>query len=143
LATLALLGQQTLAQLQGLTGSAQFAPTGILGAVIFVITAVVQLLRGRIVETEALAQQRGVDLQNLVELNEYIIQHLRESIVVVDSHDRVHLMNESAGKLLRATPTGGGVALASLSEELTARLRRWRTRGEDVHESSSFSRIRR
>jgi two-component system, NtrC family, sensor histidine kinase PilS len=136
LATLALLGQQTLAQLQGLTGSAQFAPTGILGAVLFVITAVVQLLRGRIVETEALAQQRGVDLQNLVELNEYIIQHLRESIVVVDSHDRVHLMNESAGKLLRATPTGGGVALASLSAELTARLRRWRTRGEDVHEST-------
>ena len=42
-----------------MTTSAQFAPAGILGAVIFVITAVVQLLRERIVETEALAEQRG------------------------------------------------------------------------------------
>jgi len=136
LATLALLVQQTFAYLQGTTGSAQFVPTGILGAVIFAITGVVQLLRRRIVETEALAEQRGVDLQNLVELNEYIIQHLRESIVVVDSHDRVHLMNESAGKLLHAKPAPGGVALASLSAELTARLGRWRARGEDAHEST-------
>jgi two-component system sensor histidine kinase PilS (NtrC family) len=136
LATLALLVQQTFAHLQGITSSAEFVPTGILGAVIFAITGVVQLLRRRIVETEALAEQRGVDLQNLVELNEYIIQHLRESIVVVDSSDRVHLMNESAGKLLRATPAPGGVALASLSEQLAARLRRWRIQGEDLREST-------
>ena len=49
-----------------MTSSAQYAPAGILGAVIFVITAVVQLLRERIVETEALAAQRGLDLRNLV-----------------------------------------------------------------------------
>ena len=85
--TLALLGQQTYAQLNGLTTSTQFAPVGIFGAVIFVITAVVQLLRRRLVETEALAEQRGLDLRNLVELNEYIIQHLRESIVVVDEEE--------------------------------------------------------
>ena len=41
-AALVLLGQQTYAQLQGITTSAQFAPVGILGAVVFVITAVVQ-----------------------------------------------------------------------------------------------------
>jgi len=44
-AALVLLGQQTYSQLQGITTSAQFAPVGILGAVIFVITSVVQLLR--------------------------------------------------------------------------------------------------
>ncbi len=103
--TLVLLLEQTLAQLQGMTTTAQFAPVGILGAAIFVITAVVQLLRTRIVETEALAEQRGLDLRNVVELNEYIIQHLRESIVVVDGENRIRLINGSAAKHL-----GGGHA---------------------------------
>lgn len=69
-ATLVLLGEQTYGQLQGATTAAQFASVGIVGAVIFVITAAVQLLRTRLVETEALAEQRGLDLRNLVELNE-------------------------------------------------------------------------
>ena len=130
-ATFALLAQQTFAQLQGMTSSAEYVQTGILGAVIFVITGVVQLLRRRIVETEALAEQRGVDLQNLEELNDYIIQHLRESIVVVDANDRVRLMNESAGKLLGSRPASGAT-LASFSAELAKRLQRWRAFGDDL-----------
>jgi len=124
--TLALLVEQTLAQWQGLTTSAQFVPTGILGAVIFVITGVVQFLRMRIVETEALAEQRGTDLRNLVELNDYIIQHLRESIVVVDTADRVRLINESAGKLLAVPGPVVGAPLEELSPRLAERLRLWR-----------------
>ena len=129
--TLVLLGQQTFAQLQGITTSAQFAPVGILGAVIFVITAVVQLLRTRLVESEALAEQRGIDLRNLVELNDYIIQHLRESIVVVDGDDQVRLINESAVKQLGGTDRSGDIDLAVVSAELANELRRWR-RGENV-----------
>jgi len=124
---LVLLGEQTYAQLQGITTSAQFAPVGILGAVIFVITGVVQALRTRLVETEALAEQRGIDLRNLVELNEYIIQHLRESIVVVDGEDKIRLINESAVKQLGAGDPSGGTDLAILSAELAARLRQWRS----------------
>ena len=125
--TLVLLGQQTFAQLQGITTGAEFAPVGILGAVIFVITAVVQLLRTRLVESEALAEQRGIDLRNLVELNDYIIQHLRESIVVVDGENNVRLINESAIKQLSATAQTGDVDLATVSPELAAELRRWRS----------------
>ncbi len=77
-AALTILGEQTVSQLQGVTGTAAYAPAGILGAVIFVIAIVVQVLRRRMLETEALAEQRGVDLKNLGELNQYIVQHLRE-----------------------------------------------------------------
>jgi two-component system sensor histidine kinase PilS (NtrC family) len=129
--TLVLLGQQTYAQLQGITTSEQFAPVGILGAVIFVITAVVQVLRAQLVETEALAEQRGIDLRNLVELNDYIIQHLRESIVVVDGVDHVRLINESAVKQLAADRFPGDVGLATVSPELAAELRRWRGGAND------------
>jgi two-component system sensor histidine kinase PilS (NtrC family) len=126
LAALVLLAEQLYAQLQGMTTSAQFAPVGILGAVIFVITSVVQLLRARLVETEALAAQQGLDLRNLVELNEYIIQHLRESIVVVDGDDHVRLINGSAVKQLAAGGRNREVDLATLSPELAAELARWR-----------------
>ncbi|HET7133697.1 MAG TPA: ATP-binding protein [Gammaproteobacteria bacterium] len=126
LCTLALLLEQTLAQFQGMTTGGQFAPTGLLGAVIFVITAVVQALRTRIVETEALAEQRGLDLRNLVELNEYIIQHLRESIVVVDGDDNVRLINESALKLLGSASDAVGREIVDVSSNLAGHLRSWR-----------------
>jgi two-component system sensor histidine kinase PilS (NtrC family) len=95
--------------------------------VIFVITAVVQLLRERIVETEALAAQRGLDLRNLVELNDYIIQHLRESIVVVDDQDRIRLINESAVKHLRNHSRSAEQELTGVSSDLAEQLRAWRS----------------
>lgn len=127
--TLVLLLEQVLAQFEGMTTPAQFAPAGILGAVIFVITAVVQALRNRIVETEALAEQRGLDLRNLVELNEYIIQHLRESIVVVDGENQVRLINESALKLLGAEHDAVGIELAYVAPKLAEQLEKWRAEG--------------
>lgn len=136
---LALLLEQMLAQWQGMTGVEQFAPAGILGAVIFVITGVVQLLRRRVVETEALAMQRGVDLQNLVELNEYIIQHLRESIVVVDAGDRIRLINESAVKHLGTNAQAADKPMRSVSPTLTDRLIRWRAMQDETATDRAFA----
>jgi len=137
-ATLGLLLEQTFAQLQGLTTSAQYASAGVLGAVIFVITAVVQLLRNRIIETEALAEQRGLDLRNLVELNEYIIQHLRESIVVVDGEDQIRLVNASAMKHLGTHARNGERRLASVSAELAQQLRDWRAKTSAEKVAATF-----
>lgn len=139
LATFALLIEQTVAQLQGMTTSAQYAPVGILCAAVFVITAVVQLLRDRVVETEALAAQRGLDLRNLVELNEYIIQHLRESIVVVDDEDRVRLINESAAKHLGSGARGSDEMLGTISEALAGQLANWRTRSLGADQVAPFT----
>jgi two-component system sensor histidine kinase PilS (NtrC family) len=136
---LTLLGEQLFAQLQGMTTGAQFAPVGILGAVIFVITTVVQLLRKRLVESEALAEQRGLDLRNLVELNEYIIQHLRESIVVVDGDDHVRLINESAVKQLGAGTNSDELVLETLSLELARQLARWRSGANVERAEMAFS----
>jgi len=126
---LSILGQQTFSYLQGVTESEQFAPAGILGAVIFVLAMVVQLLRSRMLETEALAEQRGVDLQNLAELNQYIVQHLRESIVVVDGNDSIRLMNESAATHLGAESRRSGQNLREVSPVLQNRLDVWRDHG--------------
>lgn len=131
IATLGLLLQQSFAQALGVTGPTQFVQAGIIGAVIFVITGVVQLLRHRIVETEALAEQRGIDLRNEVELNQYIVRHLRESIVVVDGDGRIRLINESAIAHLGTDPVATGRALEDVAPKLAGYLDMWRRLGAE------------
>lgn len=138
LSTFVLLGEQSLSLARGLTDTTDFAATGILAAVIFVITGIVQILRKQIVETQALAAQRGVDLQNLVELNDYIIQHLRESIVVVDGENAIRLLNESGASLLGVRGDPRGRRLGELAPTLEVRLNRWRE-GQDALTESTFT----
>jgi two-component system, NtrC family, sensor histidine kinase PilS len=63
-----------------------------------------------------------------VELNEYIIQHLRESIVVVDDDDHIRLINESAVKHLSPATLEAAAEqrLSDVSPELKEQLTLWR-----------------
>ncbi len=124
LATFAILGEELLA---GLTGfEPQYPGAGLLGAIIFAMALTIRPLTRRIEMSEALARQRGVDLKNLSELNEYIVQHLRESIVVLDSENRVRLSNASAAQLLGATGNMQEQAIQKISEPLADYLNKWR-----------------
>lgn len=127
IATFAILGEQAFSQLGGLSSTSNYPAAGILSAVIFAMAVAARPLGRRIQASEALARQRGVDLQNLSELNEYIVQHLRESIVVIDSDDRIRLSNASATKLLGATQNISGLPLRGVFEPLDDYLREWRS----------------
>jgi two-component system sensor histidine kinase PilS (NtrC family) len=126
MATFGILGEQVFAQLTGATGAVNYPAAGVLSAIIFSMSLAVRPLARRIQESEALARQRGVDLQNLSELNEYIVQHLRESIVVVDADNRIRLNNASAARLLGTTELLRARPLADASEPLADYVRRWR-----------------
>jgi two-component system, NtrC family, sensor histidine kinase PilS len=126
LATFAILGQQVVAQMAGLSAAINYPAAGILSGIIFAIALAAQPLARRIQASEALARQFGVDLKNLSELNQYIVQHLRESIVVVDAEDDVRLVNSSALRLLGATSALAGTPLASAFEPLAEHIRAWR-----------------
>jgi two-component system, NtrC family, sensor histidine kinase PilS len=80
----------------------------------------------RLRESEALVKQREIDLANLNELNEFIVQHLRESILVVDASDNVRLINETAAQLLQGGAVPSGTALAAVSPRLAYVLEAWR-----------------
>src|SRR5256886_16957108 len=54
----------------------------------------------RLRESEALVRRQEIDLANLAQLSQYIVQHLRESILVIDAQDRIRLINESAAQIL-------------------------------------------
>jgi two-component system sensor histidine kinase PilS (NtrC family) len=126
LAALAVLGEQFFSQLGGASDSSRYPAAGVLGAIIFAIAMTARPLARRIQFSEALARQRGVDLANLSELNEYIVQHLRESIVVVDARNDVRLINTSAAQLLGATSDSRGTTLAVIAPDLTQYIERWR-----------------
>jgi len=125
-ATFAILGQQVFSQLGNIATDANYPAAGILSAVIFAMALATQPLGRRIQASEALARQRGVDLQNLSELNEYIVQHLRESIIVIDSDNKIRLSNASASRLLGATQRVQGLPLRTMFEPLADYVDRWR-----------------
>lgn len=126
LATLAILGEQVFSQLTGASSASNYPAAGILGAIIFAISLAARPLAKRLQASEALAHQRGIDLANLSELNQYIVQHLRESIVVLDDADRIRLINSSAAGLLGIEPGTEGVTLASAAPQLASFVNRWR-----------------
>ena len=127
IATFAILGEHVFAQFTEATAAANYPAAGLLSAIIFSMSLAAKPLSRRIQESEALARQRGVDLKNLSELNEYIVQHLRESIIVVDGNNQIRLNNGSAARLLGAEQLDRSRPLSDASEPLSDYLRRWRT----------------
>jgi two-component system sensor histidine kinase PilS (NtrC family) len=131
LVTLALLVETTISFLQGASSRADFLITGLTGASLFAITLLAIPFAARLRESEALAQQREIDIANLNELNEFIVQHLRESILVVDETDNVRLINETAARLLRGGAVPSGATLASISPRLAYLIEAWRRQASD------------
>jgi two-component system sensor histidine kinase PilS (NtrC family) len=127
LATFAILGEQVFSQFKDLDNAVNYSAAGILGAIIFALAIAAQPLARRIQASEALARKFGVDLKNISELNEYIVQHLRESIVVVDHDDTLRLINSSAMQLLGIEQPIAGSSLQQASSELYDYLQRWRS----------------
>jgi two-component system, NtrC family, sensor histidine kinase PilS len=119
------LVQQTLVYLgEGAAGS-DFSTAGVLGAVLFIIALTAWPIANRLRESEALVRRQEVDLANLAQLSQYIVQHLRESILVVDTQDRIRLINESAAQLLGDRSAYPGALLGEASPRLLYLLETW------------------
>jgi len=125
-ATFGILGQQILSHLFELAAPTNYPAAGILSGIIFAIALAAQPLARQIQASEALARQFGVDLKNLAELNQYIVQHLRESIVVVDAGDEIRLINSSANRMLGSAESLAGRSLATVFQPLAAHILEWR-----------------
>lgn len=126
-ATLALLLETGLATLSlEQTGAGNITRAGLLGMVLFAAAALANVLAVRLRETEALAQQRGVDLADLEQLNRYIIQQLQSGVLVVDAEERIRLANDTACLLL-GMEKKAGLRLAEAAPEVARQLHRWQT----------------
>jgi two-component system sensor histidine kinase PilS (NtrC family) len=137
-AAIAILTDTIWQQLGGTSDINSYATAGLLGVVLFVTAGAASFAAGRVRESEALVRQKDVDLANLAELSQYIVQHLRESLLVVDASDKIRLINESAAEILGDTTAVPGALVGEVSPRLLYSLSTWRQREQGQGTPSSF-----
>ena len=127
-AALAILVQQLFIGMTSLTAAADYITAGVFGAVLFLVALATWPVASRLRESEALVRRQEVDLANLAQLSQYIVQHLRESLIVLDEHDRIRLINESAAELLGDEQSYPDALVGEASPRLLYLLESWRQR---------------
>jgi len=128
LGALAVLVQQVFVGLNGAAPANDYLTAGFFGMVLFVVALGTWLVANRLRESEALVRRQEVDLANLAQLSQYIVQHLRESILVIDAHDRIRLINESAAQILGDESAYPEALIGEASPRLLFLLESWRKR---------------
>jgi two-component system sensor histidine kinase PilS (NtrC family) len=137
-AALAVLVHTIWQQLNGYADIAAYATAGFLGVVLFTIATAASVMAGRMRESQDLVRQKDLDLANLAELSQYIVQHLRESLLVVDAADRIRLINESAAEILGDSHAVPGALVGEVSPRLLYSLSTWRHAPEPEEAPPTF-----
>jgi two-component system, NtrC family, sensor histidine kinase PilS len=130
IASLAILAQQIASQVAGFCPTGDYLLAGVMGIIVFLVAASAWPVANRLRESEAQVRRQEVDLANLAQLSQYIVQRLRESILVVDPSDRIRLINESAAEMLGDAAAVPGALLGEVSPRLLYLLTTWRTSAE-------------
>lgn len=128
-ATIAVLGEELYGQLVRFYPPPHYTHAALLGITFFITAYICHALAMRIHESEALAESRAVDLQNLAQLNEQIVQHMQSGVLVLDNNGRVHLFNNSARNLLGFSGDITGQPLERISSDVDNLFRHWRKQG--------------
>jgi two-component system sensor histidine kinase PilS (NtrC family) len=102
---------------------------GVLGSVLFIAAGLTHALAERARRSEALARQRTWELLEVAELNQGIIRHLQNGVVVVDAAGQVQLLNDTAREWLGIPEVMPGKPLLELSLPLARRLELWLREG--------------
>src|SRR4029077_3009945 len=125
-AVLGVLAQQVFTGLEGTTPATDYTTAGVLGVLVFVVALATGPVANRLRESEALVRRQEIDLANMAQLSQYIVQHLRESILVIDSQDRIRLINESAAQMLGDQHAYPDALIGEASPRLLYLLESWR-----------------
>jgi two-component system sensor histidine kinase PilS (NtrC family) len=126
IAALGILIQQIASVASGNAPGTDYPLAGMQGAVVFLVALMAWPVSARLRESEALVRRAVLDLANLAQVSQYIVQHLRESILVVDPDDYIRLINESAAQVLGEARAVPGALLGEVSPRLLYLLSTWR-----------------
>ncbi len=125
IATILVLGHEVYVQLYHFNSIPNYTHAGFLGITFFATSAISHALANRVAVSEALAEERAIDLENLAILNEHIVQRLQSGILVLDDELNVILANESAKQLLGVDAGNRIISLSDVSGELADMLQHW------------------
>jgi len=127
LATLSILAMHSYSVLLERIHTAYgFTHIGLLGAGLFAVALLTHTLALRIKESEALASQRGAEIEDLSLINELIIQQMDIGVLVIAHDNKILLQNDSMLRILHTDTDIAGQSLALISPELNAQLQSWK-----------------
>ena len=131
-AALAVLVPQVFVGVADGAPATDYVIAGGVGFLLFVVAFATWPVADRLRESEALVRRQEVDLANMAQLSQYVVQHLRESILVVDAGDRIRLINESAAEILGDQNAYPDALIGEASPRLLFLLESWRKGGGDT-----------
>ncbi len=111
---------------------ADFVRTGIISIAFFGTSIVARLLARRVVTNEALARERGRELNDQLRISERIISDMEDGVLVVDGEGKLRLLNPQAAELLDAP--ADATDLGTLSPILAMRHAAWSRQGGETAE---------
>ncbi|MGH8751105.1 MAG: ATP-binding protein [Burkholderiales bacterium] len=135
LASIAVLLEQTLQVLNNAADAMQYAQAGLLSVGYFATAWVAHTLAGYALASEQLAQQRGIDIANLAQVNQLVLQDMQDGVMVVDDKGVIRQRNSQSEKLLAIhLRDDREVLLQDYAPALAERLRRWKAGSHAVVE---------
>jgi two-component system, NtrC family, sensor histidine kinase PilS len=126
LATVVLLGLEAYRVVDGNIGAAPLFQTGLICFGYFATVGIAVALGRYTKMSEDLAEQRGIDIANLEQVNRLIIQDMQDGVLVVDLNGIVRGHNAPVTRLLGGFGRmRGGMRLVEFSATLHDYWRRW------------------
>jgi two-component system sensor histidine kinase PilS (NtrC family) len=127
MATIGLLLEQTYQIAQWQLSTSSYTQPAMLSLSCFATASLAYSLAKRILQSEALASSRGVDLKNLAQVNALITQEMQDGVLVVDEQLNVRHRNAQAEQLLTLQFNGNKIpALQHSAPDIAAILTKWK-----------------
>ena len=123
---LSLMGLQVFMQTQIKDGSFEVFHTGVLSLFIMVISWVAGTWFEKASLTAEIAKRRGIDLQNLSQLNQSILDQLQTGIIVLDHNANIRHLNPTAWDMLGQPEDWRSKELKDFAPELSNHLEFWK-----------------
>ncbi|MFN8756290.1 MAG: sensor histidine kinase [Burkholderiales bacterium] len=105
---------------------AEFLPSGMLATGYFVIASLGYTLAKYARGAAQIAQQRGVDLENLAQINELVIRDMQDGFIVVDENGVIRQHNTQSESLIPSLIDATSQPLERVAPQLAQLLEDWR-----------------
>jgi len=134
IATLSVLAEQSISQFVNPNYNPAFTQAGILGALIFISALLTTYIAKHLKASEQLAQDKSLELESVVQMNEHIIRKMRTGILVLANNGTILMANNAASKLLNHIHLPNRSHLNTISPSLHLRFQEWLNNSAQNHQ---------
>ena len=139
IASLCLLLEQSYQIVLGDLSAASYTQAVMLSLSCFATAWLAYSLAKRMQQSEALASARGIDIENLSQINALVTQEMQDGVIVVDENFNIRHHNLQAGSLLSLSNNhSSNIALTIHAPEIATAFHNW-VNGEDASNNSIVS----